>query len=159
MFSEGDVVTGGPGRVQIHAAENSIEAHALANYLGEHDVQAFVDGDSLGPLQGPIPFESTRPTLLVKQLDADRAQQLVSEWTARRLERRGRDIPRPFPIGMQTVLANITALAVIFAIARLAGREDVWNIMLAFTYLLLFGNWMLIAFRQRQRRVNDVDEQ
>lgn len=158
MFAEVNSLAVVPDRVQIYLAASPLEAHALANYLGENAVEAFVDGDSLDPLQGAIPLYCTRPTVLVERADTDRAGELIDQWETRCAERRPQDRVGPLQIGMRTVLTNITLLGVIFAIARQTSGPDYRNVLPTMAHLgfmLLFGNWIVIAYRRQKRAASD----
>jgi hypothetical protein len=67
--------------VEIYAAANAIEAHALCAVLAEEAIQAQIVGEQLGNAAGCLPLgETLAPRIWVREGDATRAREIIEEW-------------------------------------------------------------------------------
>jgi hypothetical protein len=69
--------------VELCSAASAIEAHALRMLLEEAGIRARVVGDNLGNAAGSLPLgEPTAPRVWVREADAERAREIIEDWTS-----------------------------------------------------------------------------
>lgn len=136
--------------VEIYRALNSVEAHALRNYLASRGKAAFIEGEPLTMVQGGIPFDATAPRVLVEASDSSAARELLADWQSRRKQRKADYRYPTLRYGLPLVLGNLAVLAGALAFAR--GDAEAVNVMTSVLFCLLLGNWTaLVYFRWRRR--------
>jgi len=69
--------------VEVYAARDAVEAHAIRNELGHAEIEARVVGDMLRWVAGELPFgHHTAPRVWVREEDEERAREIIRRLSA-----------------------------------------------------------------------------
>jgi hypothetical protein len=144
--------------VTAYKAGSAVEAHCVGQLLKEAGIECRIDGEYLESVYG-IGMGWTRPSILVTEVNLQRARELIAD----QLAASSPDPPtkRPLRYGMKSLLINLTLFALIFGFYTTLGAQWPRFAFSAFLYVFL-GNMLILAYLYKKcRRLaeeEDTDE-